>query len=407
MAHVDDRDREHLAKAIRGHVDALCGLGGDRFPGTARNRAATDYVAAALESLGLDVERIPFEAPEWRYGATSLEVEGRTIVAHPGPFSRSAEAGGPLVEASSALQIEALTTRRAVILLHGEIARSQFVPRDYPWYSDDTHATLLAALESLEPIAVIAATGKNPGTTGAQSPFPLIEDPGFRVPSAYVSLEVGEELLAAVGADAHVQIDSTTVSSTGTQLIARLPGSEPGRIVIGAHVDSKPETLGALDNAAGVATLLGAASLLSGTATRRTVEFVPFNGEDHATSPGEVAYLKACGDLSDVHLMINIDDAGFVGAPTACSEYGLDDAARAVVAEALSQAETVLPGPQWPSSDHMIFAMRGIPAIALTTQDVETVTGEITHTPADTPDRVDEALLADAAVFAGRIAPAL
>ncbi|MBI5231918.1 MAG: M28 family peptidase, partial [Coriobacteriales bacterium] len=107
------------------------------------------------------------------------------------------------------------------------------------------------------------------------------------------------------------------------------------------------------------------------------------------------------------HLMINIDDAGFVGAPTACSEYGLDDAARAVVAEALSQSETVLPGPQWPSSDHMIFAMRGIPAIALTTLDVETVTGELTHTPADTPDRVDEGLLADAAVFAGRIASAL
>jgi aminopeptidase YwaD len=191
------------------------------------------------------------------------------------------------------------------------------------------------------------------------------------------------------------------------QLIGRLPGTEPGRIVIGAHVDTKPDTPGALDNAAGVATLLGVAQLLAGMALRHTVEFVPFNGEDHAASPGEVAYLSAYPDLSDVRLMMNIDDAGLLGGPTDCSAYGLDERAGALVAEIMDEFGSVTEGPQWPSSDHMIFAMRGVPALALTARDLGVVMSEISHTTADTPDRVDAQLLADAARFIAAVAEGL
>ena len=46
-------------------------------------------------------------------------------------------------------------------------------------------------------------------------------------------------------------------------------------------------------------------------------------------------------------------------------------------------------GGAWPQSDHMIFVMRGIPAIALTTADAAGPRHEIAHTEADVPAEVD------------------
>jgi aminopeptidase YwaD len=388
-----------LAASARSHVDALCGLGPDRHPGTQRNRAATDYVAQQMRALGLGVEELGFDVPEWRYRDASLHVGDVCVAAHPGPFSPTADGVGPLVAVSSAQQLGELSARGAILLLHGDIAKAQFTPRDYPWYSDSGHTAILDALEALEPLAIVAATGKNPATTAGLSPFPLIDDPGFTVPSAYVTAEQGELLSTHAGKRVTVRIDSHTVPSTGTQLIGRLPGSGPGRVIVGAHVDTKPDTPGALDNAAGVATMLVVAEMLAGKTLSHTVEFVPFNGEDHASSPGEVAYLAAYPDLSDVRLMVNVDDTGLLGGPSACSTYGLDDATAAIVEVCTARADGVEAGPQWPASDHMIFAMRGVPAIALIARDVDTVIGEITHTPADTPDKVDAEVLADTACF--------
>jgi aminopeptidase YwaD len=377
----------------------LCALGPDRHPGTQRNRAATDYVAQQMRALGLAVEELTFDVPEWRYGDASLRIGPTHIAVHPGPFSSPADGAGSLLECSSAEQLGGLSARGAVLLLHGDIAKEQFTPREYPWYSDSAHAAILDALDALGPLAIVAATGKNPATTAGLSPFPLIDDPSFTVPSAYMTAEQGEQVRAHAGERVTVRIDSQTVPSTGTQLIGRLAGSGPGRVIVGAHVDTKPDTPGALDNAAGVATMLAVAELLAGQTLAYAVEFVPFNGEDHAASPGEVAYLAAYPDLSDVRLMVNVDDTGLLGGPSACSTYGLDEATSAVIEACMARADGVEAGSQWQASDHMIFAMRGVPAIALIARDVDTVMGEITHTPADTPDKVDAEVLAQAARF--------
>lgn len=392
-----------LAASAHAHVGALCGVGPDRHPGSQRNRAATDYVAEQMRTLGLAVEELGFDVPEWRYRDATLRIGETRVAAHPGPFSPPADGAGPLVEVSSAEQLSGLSARGAVLLLHGDIAKEQFTPREYPWYANPEHAAILDTLEALGPLAIVAATGKNPATTAGLSPFPLIDDPGFTVPSAYVTAEQGEQLRARAGERVGVRIDSQTAPATGIQPVGRLAGSGSGRVIVGAHVDTKPDTPGALDNAAGVATILAVAELLAGQTLTHTVEFVPFNGEDHASSPGEVAYLAAYPDLSDVRLMVNVDDTGLLGGPSACSTYGLDDATSAVVEACVARAAGVEAGPQWPASDHMIFAMRGVPAIALIARDVDTVMGEITHTPADTPDKVDAEVLAQAARFIAEV----
>jgi Zn-dependent M28 family amino/carboxypeptidase len=52
-----------------------------------------------------------------------------------------------------------------------------------------------------------------------------------------------------------------------------------------------------------------------------------------------------------------------------------------------------LPAEPWIESDHAIFAMRGIPAVALTSEDVQALLGGLAHTPADTLEVLDLAVL--------------
>lgn len=385
------------ASRIRADVRELC-TPGDRAPGTGRNRAATAFVGRRMREAGLDVEQLPFEVPEWRPGGAAVRVADETVAAHPGPFSSAFDGEGPLVVVRTARELSDVDAPAPVLLVCGELASEPLTPRDYPFYSVAEHRRILELIEAARPAAVLAATGKHP-MAGALSPFPLIEEVGFAAPTAYLSVDDGERLAARAGASAHVTIDSQVIASHGTQPIARRPGTGPGRLLVSAHIDSRPGTPGAIDNAAGVAVMLAVADLLRGDAPRRSVEFVPFNGEDHVLAPGEMAYLASCGDLGDVLLAINIDAAGLPGAPSAYSLYNADEATTALVARLANEHPAVAEGPQWPASDHMIFAMRGLPAMALTSTDFATASHVYSHTAADTPDILDYEVLADAARF--------
>jgi hypothetical protein len=50
-------------------------------------------------------------------------------------------------------------------------------------------------------------------------------------------------------------------------------------------------------------------------------------------------------------------------------------------------------------SDHMIFAMRGTPAIAVTSTGLAEIAATVAHTKDDVPDLVETALIDDAARY--------
>jgi len=388
---------DRLEAMIRADVERLC-TPGDRDLGTKRNRDATDYVIRRMREAGLDTESIAFEVPEWRYGRATVRVGDLELSAHPGPYSAAVEGEGQLIAIRTADEIGTVDAPGSVLLLCDEIAATQFTPRGYPFYNDADQAAILDALEAARPLAVLCATGTC-AMTGAMSPFPLIEEVGFAAPSAYMTAEKGAELAVHAGETIAVSIDSDVSPSTSAQPVGRRAGTAEGRVIVSAHVDSKPGTPGAIDNAAGVAVLLAVAELLGEAELRHAVEFVPFNGEDHVLAPGELAWLAANEDLSDVKLVINIDAAGLLGAPSAYSLYGVDPATVAIAARLSADNPSVAEGPQWPASDHMIFAMRGIPAIAVTSTDFAAASRRYSHTPADIPAILDYDVLAGTARF--------
>jgi aminopeptidase YwaD len=394
-----------IAERIAGHIERLC-RPGDRAPGTDRNRDATAYVGEVLGSFGLDVDELPLEVPEWRSGRAVITAGTTEIELHPGPYSPAAEGTGRLIVVHDADDLAAVDEPGGVLLLRDAIAESQLTPRNYPFYANPDHAAILDALEAASPTAVVAATGTHPPTCNAMSPFPLIEEVEFAAPHAYTSVDNGQRLTTNAGEIVSITIDSEVRPSTGTQPIARLQGSDAGRIVVCAHVDTKPGTPGALDNASGVAVLLAVAELLAATALPApfpTIELVPFNGEDHVQAPGEIAYLAATGDPGDVALVVNIDSPGLPGGPSTYSTYGVDEPTRRLLARLAADDPGIDTGPAWFAGDHMVFAMREVPALALISADLAAVTTRYAHTPADTPDLLDPELLAATARFITRV----
>lgn len=86
-------------------------------------------------------------------------------------------------------------------------------------------------------------------------------------------------------------VEGHAVSNLETELAGRESGE--GSVVVGAHYDSVAGTVGADDNASGVAATLELARMLRGDQLRRTVRFVLFvNEEPRFSKPSKWAALS-------------------------------------------------------------------------------------------------------------------
>lgn len=387
----------------RERVHTLCTEHPDRHVGGPGSHAANEFFAREAARAGFMIESIAFDCVDWVHTYAQLTAGDSVFNLHVGPYSPPFSGRARLVAASTVAELEALAATDAILLLHGEIAAEQLTPRNYPFYQMAEHTALLAAIDRAAPAAIIAATDRTP-MAAALRPFPLFEDAALGFPSAYLLHTHTPALLELVGTTVELEIDSHQMPATAEQLVARREGRGAGRVLVSAHIDSRHGTPGALDNATGVAVLLALADLLGGMKPALDVELLPFNGEDNFAAYGEVAYLDAYGDsLGDVRLAINIDAAGRRGDKTAFSFYGASDELRSAVTAVSGRFDSVEPGPEWPMSDHMVFAMRGVPAVALTSTGLFEIAETVAHTPADTPDLADPQLIVDAAAFIAEV----
>jgi aminopeptidase YwaD len=371
-----------------------------RVVGEPGNASANEYFAARASGCGWRIERIGFPCTVWRRGAAQLTIGTEERELRVGSYSLPFSGTGRLLAVSSVEELERLDDPGAILLLHGAIVAEQLTPKNYPFYAWDSHARILSAIEAAKPSAIIAATGRDKAMVGQLYPFSLIEDADVDVPSAYLTDVEGESLLPHTGEIVKLVIDSGRVHARAEQLIARRDGAAPPELVITAHIDSYRDTPGALDNASGVAVLLALADLLAEESVAIHVELVPINGEDHYSAGGEVAYLEWRGDsLGSVRLAINVDAAGLAGHHSELSLYGCSDDTAAILRAARVGRPGIVDGEQWPQSDHMVFAMRGIPAAALTCEDAARLARTVAHTERDTPDVVDPAALLEIAEY--------
>ena len=387
-----------LAAKAKDHLATLCSFLPDRRPGSAGNREATDYAADVLRQIGWEVSTPEFDCVDWHTDGGTVQVGGHAIVVTPSPYGLGADTVGPVRVLREPEALERPDLKGSIVVLTGPLASEPLTPKAFPFYGSDEHARIVAALEEAEPAAVIAVTGKYPALCGALDPFPLIEDGDFAIPTGNVRPGDAGPLLAAAGAPASVRIRSERWPARARNVIATR-GPQSPRVTVIAHIDTKPGTPGAVDNAAGVVVLLAVAELLPAAAKLPVgVELLAVNGEDHFGAPGELDWLAANeGRLDDIALVLNIDGAGYRGARSAFSTYNLDAALERHVTTTFAERPSLIPGPEFYQSDHAIFAMQGRPAMAITTEAVDEMLAELFHAPTDTPDQVDVSLLIEIA----------
>lgn len=380
------------AKQATEHLEALCSFVPDRRPGSVGNAQAVDHVAGNLAGLGWTVDIQEFDCLDWETQGGKLTIGESTVGLTPSPYGLGVQASGPIRVLRSKADLERVDLGGSIAVLTGDLASEPFTPKAFPFYGSEEHAEIIAMLESASPVAVIGVTGKYPELCGALDPFPLIEDGDFEIPAASIRPDDAGPLLTGDGSVANVVIRSSRKPSQARNVIGSR-GTRSPRMTVIAHLDTKPGTPGAVDNATGVVVLLLLAELLGSDRYSELpigVELLAVNGEDHYAAPGELAWLKANGDsLEEIPLVVNIDGAGYRSGRSAFSTYNVDDQLADHVARVFEDRPDFMHGPEWFQSDHAIFAMRGRPALAITTEHVQEMLGELFHSAADTPDQVD------------------
>ena len=213
-----------------------------------------------------------------------------------------------------------------------------------------------------------------------------------------------------------IRSESSWEDYKSPEVIAKLPGSDPllagENVVLMGHLDhlglstsmgAKPGAdainNGALDNAAGVATMIEAAHafVASGKSPRRSVMFIANTGEElgligadyfaaHPTVP--LASIVGLVDLDMPLLLYPFSDVIAFGAEHSTVAKAVADAGR-------SMGVSVSPDPMpkqsiFVRSDHYRFVTRGIPAILLMTgyanggeAQWKNFLGKVYHTPGD------------------------
>ncbi len=385
-------ETEKLYQKSVSYLKTLCEDIKDRSVGSAGNRQATDFFNKEISSFGWNSETSELNVVDWEDGGATLQAEDICFKVSVSPYSLGCNVKEELTSISNIEEFERADIKGKIVLLYGEIAKEQLMPKNFVFYNPEEHRRIIALLEERKPAAIVSATGRNAALAGGVYPFPLIEDGDFDIPSVYMTEEEGRRLLPHTGKSIILNSHSRRIPTNAYNIIARKGKNTTERIVITAHIDAKKGTPGAIDNATGIIVLLLVAEMLGDYDGNRKLEIVAFNGEDYYAVPGQMDYIyKNQNEFNEVLLNINIDGAGYIEGKSTFSLFGLPEEMKENVNGVLAEYDGITEGVQWPQGDHSIFVQQGCPAIAISSKwfidhmDSQT----ITHTPKDNAGIVD------------------
>ncbi|HSL31688.1 MAG TPA: M28 family peptidase [Anaerolineales bacterium] len=374
------------------HVSKLAVEIGSRPIGSPANLAAADYIGGVFAKCGLSVERQSIPCPAWSAGLSSLTLDGEQLDASPNTFSPSCSISAETISVCTPAELELAPMTGKILVFYGDMAQGELATKG-GIYVSDRDRRILQLLEERRPAGIITV---NP-TLHAR--WRLIEDFDLDVPSVTVSARSGLKLLQNPGAIVQMKIVSSRLTSHTDNVIAGLPGELTERIVFCAHYDSKVDTPGAYDNAAGVGVLLTLAEILSRTKHRHTLEWVAFTGEEGA-GLGDMEYARRTrrtgAGFEHVTAAVNIDGVGPYTGTTTVALFAASDEFDALIDDRIRAHPGMIRVEPWPASDHYIFYSNGVPSVALTSKGIR----DIFHTLCDTIEWISTEKLGEAVQLA-------
>ena len=383
-----------LKALIQEHLNELAVAIGARPTGSKNNRIAQAYIARVLAEAGLEVEEQSFDCLDWQDHGVALELDGRPVEARPNPLTPACDVVAPMISLANVRELEASILSGKVAVLHADLTREPLMPKSFAFWNPEEHQTIIRLLEEKQPLAIIAVSHQE------ESPAPIFEDGDFRLPSVTLKAGDGRFFLEKSAGEVRLRIESEVRPSQGANVIGRRQGANGRKALVCAHFDTKYGTAGAVDNAAGVATLLALAQALEGQPLELDLELVAFNGEDYYSMPGQMKYLENYGDeFPRIAMAINIDGVGLRDKRTTVAFFECGEPLVQEVQGILLRHPNVVQTEPWHQGDHMLFSMQGIPSLALTSEGIETLLDSVIHTGNDRINLLSPGNIAEAVWF--------
>ena len=373
------------------HVKHLAVEIGCRPIGSPANLEAADYISEVFRNCGLPVQRQEISCPDWVADKTILQLNGELLEASANTFSPSCDVSARIepICTPAALELAVITDR--LLVFYGDMAQTELATKG-GIYISDRDRRILQLLEEKSPAGIITM---NPSLHAL---WRIIEDFDLDIPSVTVSARSGLKLLKNSDANVTMKIVARRSPSHTDNVVARLSGEIPERIVFCAHYDSKVDTPGAYDNAAGVGVLLALAEVLSQNKHRHTLEWVAFTGEEGA-GLGDMEYGRQTASpgngFDQVAAVMNFDGVGPFTGTTTVTSFVASQELDALIDEKIASYPSIIRVEPWPASDHYIFYSNGVPSIALTNRGVR----DMYHTMSDTLEWISGEKLAESAQF--------
>jgi Zn-dependent M28 family amino/carboxypeptidase len=386
-------------------IEALVSFG-PRVAGTDAEKAAADYIAAEMESYGLDVEIQEFDIYSWdELSAPELD----QVSPNPTNYQQGVDFQTMLY--SDAGDVTAFVQPTVDIMIppgaEPNTSTSGCEPEDFVGFTPGSIALIqrgecyysvkAANAENAGAVGVIIFNEGQPGRTNAM--LGTLGGPGVNIPVVSASFAVGEDLynLSFAGVTVRMSVDTITQEETSQNVIGTREGTHPeqGIVYIGGHYDSVPGAPGANDDASGVAAVLEAARVLGtkGHRTKATLKFIAFGAEETGLDGSYWYVVENLDEVSTMGIgMVNLDMIG-VGDTLQIGniDYGFPGTGGNQLKDYAQQEATAM-GMPWVSfvagenSDHTYFEQVGVP-VAFIAQSPD----PWYHTPEDTPDKIQVA----------------
>lgn len=397
----------------------LCDDIGSRFAGSESEKRGAEFLASKMEEYGLENVRLePFAMESWERGECALTLTApveRDFSAIAMPYCPSAALEADVIDVGEGEEEDFArlgdSIRGKIVLTDAETHR----PGERKSHRTDKF------IRAIEYGAVACVfMNQNPGLlhiTGSLS-WGGARDTGREapIPGIGISFEAGSAIrrLAMRGTPKlKIRTTNRTFPSTSYNVIGDIVGTAyPDEvIVIGGHFDGHDIAQGAGDDGAGVMSCLEAGRALAGLKgkLKRTIRIIGFGSEEVGLL-GSIHHAEQnCGpDAKETYrFVLNMDGSGH-------GQGGRDHLRVSDLPEMLEYFQRVSKDIHYefsmrnefsPHSDHLPFALRGIPNSQMISLDASAgmVGRGWGHTEADTLDKVHLRGLQMSAVIAARL----
>ena len=231
--------------------------------------------------------------------------------------------------------------------------------------------------------------------------YQKLNDVFSKAPSITISAKATSPIHDSMfGSKLRITVQGQARDGTLHNVLGRIQGRLDETVIICAHHDTVPFTMGATDNAAGVAIIIELAHLLSTMDLNYTYQFIAFGGEE-LEMQGSQRFIEVC-DLDNIVLCMNFDSIGALPGEVLALSAGSDKLIEWVTG--LAQTN------KYPSrcrrvatsgGDNIPFSTKGIPTIHFAC--LGTTSEKVAHTAIDNSSLLTPRALFEVGDFAKRV----